>query len=310
MTLAIEVRDVHRTFGGSPPVRALRGVSFGVRPGEIVGLLGGNGAGKTTLIKILSTLLYPTSGTALIHGCDVFRESERARSNLSVVFGGERGLYGRLSATQNLVFLASLHGMRRQLRAKAMRALAEVGLADRADSKVETFSKGMRQRLHLACGLVVATPVLLLDEPTVGLDIAEAARVRDVIRGMADNGTAVLLTSHYPADIDALANRVVMLQNGVVTHDLPATHFRRQAGFVAEVVVRGVGSPPSRVYGIAEPVKADGGTWLVRLRVKEWTPDVLAGLASSLEAVTVTDVEIRPVSVETVLLSLTGGAVQ
>lgn len=303
---AIEVRSVHRAFAGNPPVQALAGVSFVVQPGEILGLLGVNGAGKTTLLKILSTLLYPSSGGASICGYDVVRQSRQARGSLSVVFGGERGLYGRLSALENLMFLASLHGIRRHLRERSLRALAEVGLAERARSRVETFSKGMRQRLHLACGLVVDAPVLLLDEPTVGLDVAEAARVREVVRTMARQGTAIVLTSHYPADIDALADRVVLLQRGIVTHDLPAAVFRRQAGFVAEVVVRGVGAPPSITSGNTGVIDVDDGSWQARLRVKEWTGDSVGQLAAMLSTVQVTDIEIQPAGVDTVLLSVTG----
>lgn len=300
----IEISGVHRWYRGSPPVHALRGVSFTVEAGEIVGLLGANGAGKTTLIKILSTLLLPTSGTVRICGADVVGRARNARRHLSVVFGGDRGLYGRLTARDNLVFFASLHGQSQALRSRADLALAEVGLAEHAGRAVETFSRGMRQRLHLASGLMLRTEVLLLDEPTIGLDVAEAMRLRATVRRIADSGTAIILTSHYPADIDALADRIVLLADGVVTHDSRAAMFRQAAGFAADIKIYGLGPPPVPASGVAECTQGDDGTWCARLRVHEWDRTALTALADLVGSTMITGIEIQPAGVETVLLSL------
>jgi ABC-2 type transport system ATP-binding protein len=296
---------ISRTFRGSPPVDALRDVSFTVDAGEILGLLGPNGAGKTTLIKILATLLLPTSGRASVCGHDVARHPMRARRQLSVVLGGDRGLYEKLTVLDNLMFFAALHGLRAGLRTRALEALERVGLADRSSSPVETCSKGMRQRLHLAAGLMVDSAVLLLDEPTIGLDIAEAQRVRDLVRSIAATGTAVVLTSHYPADIDALASRIVLLQSGTVSHDLPAAAFRRLVGHVAEVVIRGRGPVPLAASGAGCTVERADGTWRISFRVTEWQSAELSRLVSVSAGGDVVDVQVLPVGIETALTALT-----
>jgi ABC-2 type transport system ATP-binding protein len=301
---ALRADGVSRTFRGAPPVEALRDVSFTVDSGEVLGLLGANGAGKTTLIKILSTLLLPTSGRALVCGRDVVTDPGGARACLSVVLGGDRGLYERLTALDNLTFFAALHGVRRGVRARALDTLAQVGLAHRAHSRVETFSKGMRQRLHLACGMIVNTAVLLLDEPTVGLDIEEAQRIREVVKSIAASGTAVLLTSHYPVDIDALATRIVLLQSGSVTHDLPVGEFRKQTGYVAEVIVTGRGPVPAGPAVDDCAIVGDETGWRVSFKVTDWRSDDLARLTPVTSAVEVQDVQVQPVGVEAVLAAL------
>jgi ABC-2 type transport system ATP-binding protein len=306
----LEVHDVHRSFPGTPPLHALRGVSFEAHRGEVLGLLGVNGAGKTTLLRIISTLLLPTSGTARVCGHDVVHRGRDARANLGVVFGGDRGLYTRLTAMDNLVFFGGLAGIRRGLRRRAAEALEQVGLADRANSRVETFSRGMRQRVHLAAGLLHRPPLVLLDEPTVGLDAAEAHRVRDTVAALATSGVTILLTSHYPVDIEVLAHRVVVLAGGVISHDLPIAAFRQLAGFVAEVHIRGRGDPgPLTGFGTARDTsvtQATDGTWEVRLRLRSWDPAALARVSSIAAAAQVTDLTVEPVGLDTVLQTLFG----
>jgi ABC-2 type transport system ATP-binding protein len=304
----LEVDGVHRTFAGRSPVLALRGVSLSAEAGEIVGLLGVNGAGKTTLVKIVCTLLLPTSGTARVCGYDVVNRARDARAHLGVVFGGDRGLYGRLSAVDNLMFFGGLAGVRRNLRARALEALEQVGLGERAHSKVETFSRGMRQRLHLAAGLLHAPPLLLLDEPTVGLDTVEAERIRESIAALARDGVTILLTSHYPVDIDQLAQRVVVLQDGRASHDIGIEAFRRLAGFVAQVRVRGSGAAPEldRLHAVADEVEVshDEGGWTLAYRLREWDMSSLSAISTATAGLAVTDVAVVPVGLDVVLRSL------
>jgi ABC-2 type transport system ATP-binding protein len=284
---------------------ALDGVSMEVGYGEVVALLGANGAGKTTLIKILATLLLPTSGTAVVAGHDVVREPKRVRQATSVVFGGDRGLYARLTGRDNLRFFGMLNGLgRRELRAAIDRVLEQVNLVAVADRRVETYSRGMRQRLHLAVGLLPSPAVLLLDEPTVGLDPVEADRLRDTILTLRDSGVAILLTSHYLLDAEKLATRILLMSGGRIRENLTLDEFVRGTGHAATVTIRGRGTPPDvSPSRLPETVTAlctqpDEGTWVVDLRLREWGGDVFKLLDELFVAVTVDDVQVRETRLE------------
>jgi ABC-2 type transport system ATP-binding protein len=225
---AVEIRQLRRVFGGrrsSPEVVALAGIDLTVPPGEVHGLLGPNGAGKTTLCKILSTVLLPTAGTAMVDGHDVVAETGSVRKRIGIVFGGERGLYSRLTARQNLQFWGALYGLRgRRLRARVGELIARVGLGERADHRVEGFSRGMKQRLHLARGLVGDPQVLLLDEPTTGMDPVAARDFRALVDELRGEGRTVLLTTHDMAEAEAVCDRVSLIDGGtLLATERPAT---------------------------------------------------------------------------------------
>lgn len=215
---AVEVRRLRRVFKGrrkSPDVTALGGVDLVIPAGEVHGLLGPNGAGKTTLCKILSTVLLPTSGHASVGGHDVVRETAAVRRIIGIVFGGERGLYTRLTARQNLEFWAAMYGLRgRTLRQRVDAMLGQIGLTERADDRVESFSRGMKQRLHLARGLIGDPQVVLLDEPTTGMDPVAAREFRALVGELRDDGRTVLLTTHDMAEAEAVCDRVTLIDNG------------------------------------------------------------------------------------------------
>ncbi|MET8097919.1 ABC transporter ATP-binding protein [Streptomyces sp. NPDC005236] len=218
------LRREYRTRRG-PAVVALDDVSVTVERGEVHGLLGPNGAGKSTLMKILSTVLLPTSGNGRVLGHDLTTEHRLIRPLLGIVFGGERGLYPRLTARQNLRYWAALYGLTsRDGAARTDVLLDELGLAERADDRVETFSVGMRQRLHLARGIIGDPRVLLLDEPTNGLDPLAARQLRELIRRLAGEGRTVLLATHDLAEAEVLCDRVTMINHGrVVAAEAPKT---------------------------------------------------------------------------------------
>ncbi|MFJ8313964.1 MULTISPECIES: ABC transporter ATP-binding protein [unclassified Streptomyces] len=311
---ALEVRNVTRTFrtrrGG--PLRALDGVDLAVRPGELVGLLGLNGAGKTTLLKIIATLLTPTTGSVHVCGHDAVRDPRAAQRRLAVVLGGDRGLYLRLSAHDNLEFFALLTGVRgRELARRSAAALAAVGLTKAADRPVETYSKGMRQRLHLAIGMVTRPDLLLLDEPTVGLDPAEAQNIRTAVAHMRDEGTAILLTSHDLNDIDQLAERVVVLHHGRVLHDLPLPRLLERAETAAVVTLHGRGRPPAAPshrdpdgQTWVERIEPTASGWTMTLHVRTWTPDSLRELAASWPEGQISEVRVTPSSLQQVFNEL------
>ncbi len=197
--VAVDVRELERVFTPRKrePVVALDGVSLTIPTGEVHGMLGPNGAGKTTLVKILSTVLLPTSGTAQVLGHDVVEETRAVRPLIGIVFGGERGLYTRLTARQNLEYWGALYRLSSAtIRQRSAALLERVGLVDRADQRVEEFSRGMKQRLHLARGLMGDAKVLFLDEPTTGMDPIAGREFRSLIAELKDEGRTILLTTH------------------------------------------------------------------------------------------------------------------
>jgi len=225
---AIDLHRIYRTNTGSIrrrplDVEAVRGVSFAIEEGELFGLLGPNGAGKTTTIKMLITLLIPTSGIARVLGRDVVRDAQWVRRHIGYVFGGERGLYERLSGLDNLRYFAELYGVpAKEQRPRIAELLELVGLTGREKERVEGYSRGMRQRLHIARGLLHDPPVVFLDEPTIGVDPVGARELRSMIRSLADAGKTVLLTTHYMFEADELCDRIAVINKGlIVAHGTP-----------------------------------------------------------------------------------------
>jgi ABC-2 type transport system ATP-binding protein len=208
----------------SVEVEAVRGVSFAIGRGELFGLLGPNGAGKTTTIKVLTTLLLPTAGTARVLGFDVARQAREVRSRIGYVFGGDRGLYDRLSGLDNLRYFADVYRVAaRDQRRRIDELLELVDLKGRERERVETYSRGMRQRLHIARGLLHDPSVLFLDEPTIGLDPIGARELRQTIALLREAGKTILLTTHYMFEADELCQRIAVIAKGsIVATGTPA----------------------------------------------------------------------------------------
>jgi ABC-2 type transport system ATP-binding protein len=229
---AIEVQNLRRVFvtnvgrfrRQNKEVVAVDDVSFSVGDGELFGLLGPNGAGKTTTVKMLTTLLIPTGGSARIAGYDVVKDANQIRSTIGFIFGGERGLYWRLSAIDNLRYFASLYHVDREVASKRIPYLLElVGLKDRGTEKIEGYSRGMKQRLHIARALIHDPQILFLDEPTIGLDPVGARELRQVVRNLQEERKTILLTTHYMFEADALCQRIAVINKGnIVAMDTPA----------------------------------------------------------------------------------------
>jgi ABC-2 type transport system ATP-binding protein len=205
-------------------VIAVDGISFNINSGELFGLLGPNGAGKTTTVKMLTTLLIPTSGTAHILGMDIVKDAEKIRSHIGFIFGGERGLYWRLSGIDNLRYFSSLYYVDPQVASKRIAYLMElVGLEDRGREKVEGYSRGMKQRLHIARALLHDPEILFLDEPTIGLDPVGAREIRQMILNLQSEKKTVLLTTHYMFEADALCQRIAVINHGkIIALDTPS----------------------------------------------------------------------------------------
>lgn len=204
-------------------VNALNGISFEVEKGEIFGLLGPNGAGKTTTIKILTTLLAPTSGESKVLGYNTFGGEKRIRKNINFIFGGELGVYRRLSGRDNLIYFANLYKIDRDIADKRIIELLKlVKLDDKADLKVETYSKGMIQRLQIARGLINDPEIIFLDEPTIGLDPIGARGLREIIKELSRRGKTIMLTTHYMYEADELCDRIAIIDKGrIIALDTP-----------------------------------------------------------------------------------------
>ena len=202
---------------------AVEDVSFEIQEGELFGLLGPNGAGKTTTTKMLTTLLIPTGGYATVSGFDIVKQADQVRKRIGFIFGGERGLYWRLSGIDNLRYFASLYGIEPDHSKKRIAYLMElVGLTGRGDEKVGGYSRGMKQRLHVARTLLHNPDILFLDEPTLGLDPVGARDFRQVILDLQSENKTILLTTHYMFEADALCDRIAVINRGrIIALDTP-----------------------------------------------------------------------------------------
>ncbi|WP_059172106.1 ABC transporter ATP-binding protein [Bacillus sp. FJAT-27445] len=230
-TPIISVKNVKRTYvteqgffkKKTKTVEALKGISFEVKKGEVFGLLGPNGAGKTTMIKILTTMLIATEGQATILGLDAETEYHKLRPQINFILGGERNLYWRLSASDNLTYFADLYKIPRSNQKEQIPKLLQlVGLEDAANQRVETFSKGMKQRLQIARGLINDPKILFLDEPSIGLDPVSARNLRQIIRQLNEKGTTIVLTTHYMHEADELCDRIAFINRGeLIAIDTP-----------------------------------------------------------------------------------------
>ena len=237
----IETHDLRRTFktrGGA--VEAVRGVDLSIRAGEIFGFLGPNGAGKTTTLRMLATLLPPTAGQAIVAGADLAREPQTVRRRIGYVPQGgstDPAMTGR----GELVLQGRLYGMDRSTaRRRAAEVLAALDLEAAADRPTGTYSGGMRRRLDIGLGIIHRPAVLFLDEPTTGLDPQARARMWDEIRILRDAGTTVFLTTHYLEEADALADRLAIIDHGLIVAEGTADELKRQvAGDVVTIGIDG-----------------------------------------------------------------------
>jgi ABC-2 type transport system ATP-binding protein len=216
--LAIDVRGIRRVYNVKPkPVVALDGVDLEVEPGEFFGLLGPNGAGKTTLIKILTTLLLPSEGTARIFGFDVARQTRQIRRIMNMVAGGEQSGYGILTVREQLWMFSQFYGLPTRDGWNRVDELIEaVGMVDQREQRVATLSTGQRQRMNFARGLLNDPWIFFLDEPTLGLDVSAARSIRELVVAWkaAVPGRTVLLTTHYMQEADELCDRIAIVDHG------------------------------------------------------------------------------------------------
>ena len=256
---AIEARQLRKTYTTTRGVfrrervdrTALHGVDLAIQQGELFGLLGPNGAGKTTMVKIFTTLLLPSSGTAMVLGLDAVKDEWALRRRIGFVFGGERGLYWRLSGLDNLRYFADLYRIPPEVSRRRIPELLErLGLAGRERDRVEHYSRGMKQRLHLARGLLNDPEVLFLDEPTIGLDPVGARELRIIVRELADTGTTIFLTTHYMFEADAICDRIGVIKDGAIVAEGTPSSIKTVVQDQGVVEFEVVGMPVERLAGV------------------------------------------------------------
>jgi ABC-2 type transport system ATP-binding protein len=322
----VEVNQLSKTFEtkegkflrrSSKRVVAVDGISFNVPKGEIFGLLGPNGAGKTTTIKMLCTLVSPTSGDAYINGFSVAKNEQKVRENLGVMLTGERTLYWKLTGQENLEYFAALYHLDQSYTKKRIKdLLALVGLDEREGTLVENYSTGMRIRLSFVKALLNDAPVLLFDEPTASLDPQSSRLIRDLIMKLKRQGHAIILTTHNMEEADLLSDRVAIIDHGkIATLASPAELKQKvKSSDIIEINARNLSEQIadglqaySEVSKVALSSSDQGDAELLRVHVekgKEILPRILEFLVR--KQVTITKVTFIEPTLEDVFISQTG----
>lgn len=226
----LEVKHVSKYYDGKDgkPFYALKDINFVVGENEVVSILGHNGAGKTTLVKCLASLLYPSEGSIVYNGNDIYRNIRHYRTQVSYSLGGERGLYNRLTGRENVSYLLALRGIFEKDMGKKIESCFEMfELQDFIDKRVENYSRGMKQKVHIMNALLADTHVILLDEPTSGMDPISAKKTRDIIKSIAkEQKKAILITSHMMNEVEDLSDRMIIFSHGEKKFDGSIEYFK------------------------------------------------------------------------------------
>jgi ABC-2 type transport system ATP-binding protein len=319
---AIIARDIVKTFrkkgrrkyGIGPKItpdkliHAVNGVDLTVRRGELFGLLGPNGAGKTTLVKCLSTLLLPNRGTAIINGHDIVDDPIAARECLGITTGGERTLYWKLSGRDNLRYFAALYGLSSEEADMRINYLMKImGLEDRQDERIEKYSTGMRQKVSISRALIHDPPVLLLDEPTLGLDPSFSRFIRSFIKKDLNQkqGKTIVLTTHYMDEADQLCDRIAIMNEGkIVVVDTPEA-LKKKIPHDEVLEVKCLGH--ADFSGIGQRVYADSADGVTIYRIHaENVEDIMTEVIQAAQSARILSMNVTKPTLEDVFIHLTG----
>ena len=308
---AVVVAGIKKSFG---EVAALRNVSFEMNRGEVLGLLGPNGAGKTTTVNILSTLITPDSGRALIAGHDVVSDPAGVRRSLMLT-GQHVALDDLLTGRENLLMFGRLQGLKKKVaKERAHELLEQFDLVDASDRAVSTYSGGMKRRIDIACGLVVQPEVVFLDEPTTGLDPRSRQAIWGLVTDFKEAGIATLLTTQYLEEADLLSDRIIVIDKGTVIAEGTADQLKeRTGGTYCEIVLRQPSALPAMAAALGTMLPATIRATLSESadRISMPAPDGPATLIEALRRISeagieLLDIALRRPSLDEVFLALTG----
>ncbi|GAA1580141.1 daunorubicin resistance protein DrrA family ABC transporter ATP-binding protein [Kribbella sancticallisti] len=263
---AIDLAGLTKTYGrGANSRPAVRPTTLSVPWGEVIGLLGPNGAGKTTIIKMICGLVTPTAGTIRLGGFDVAKQRSDAVRLIGAVLEGSRNVYWPLSAWENLLYFGRLKGLRSaEIRARAEQLLRDLDLWQRRHEPVGSYSRGMQQKVAVSAALITDPPILLLDEPTIGLDVESARTFKNWIAHLAqDEHKTIVLTTHQLPVAQELANRIAVIRNGEIIADLPTAELlARHAEDRYELELRLPGDKPDSLHDVLDRIRTSNATLL------------------------------------------------
>ncbi|RCX16295.1 ABC-2 type transport system ATP-binding protein [Anaerobacterium chartisolvens] len=307
----IEVKDVSKRFGS---LIAVNGVSFEVKSGEVFGLLGPNGAGKSTLISMVTTLVRPDSGRITIDGNDVMQKSKEARKAIGLV-PQEIALYPTLSARDNLVFWGRMYGLGGKLLDERVDMALEIaGLKDRQNDRIETYSGGMKRRINIAAALLHKPKILVMDEPTVGIDPQSRNHILESVLNLNKEGMTIIYTSHYMEEVEYLCSRIAIMDHGKIIASGSKEELRKLVGEF-DVINVDIANPPSGLEELVQPLKGITKVILDGSKLSVYGKEsgaMLAPLISILDESNckIHNIGIQESNLESVFLHLTGRALR
>lgn len=313
MSLIVEVNNLKKQYTPNHPP-AVDGVSFHIRAGEIFSLLGPNGAGKTTTISMLAGLVKPTGGTAIIGGHNIATEPIAAKQAIGII-PQEIALYPTLSARQNLRFWGEMYGLSgKRLNNRVDEVLAQIGLTDRADDKIQTYSGGMKRRVNIGAGLLHKPRILFMDEPTVGIDPQSRRAILDMTKALNAEGMAVLYTTHYMEEAQELSQRIGIMDGGKLIALGTLDKLTKMVGQADTVIleinegIEGIAQTLITLPGVRQAARQQAQITLLVDDANKQLPDIIISVTAT--GARIASIEVQEPNLEAVFLHLTGKALR
>ncbi|MCD4772286.1 MAG: ABC transporter ATP-binding protein [Bacteroidales bacterium] len=302
----IEIKNLHKSYG---KIQAIKGIDITINEGEFYGLLGPNGAGKTTTINILSTILKPDKGDVFINGIDLKTESKKCKNFIGIV-PQEIALYDDLSAYDNLVFWGKLYKINCSLLSKRINELLDLmGLEQRKNHKIKTFSGGMKRRINIACALLHSPKILLMDEPTVGVDPQSRNFIFEALQKLHQQGTTIIYTTHYMEEVEKLCDKISIIDYGKIIAQGSINELKKLSKISESIIIHSDSELKNKTEIISNSIenKFDVSDDFIKFYCKNINSD-LSKIINKLNAIgiNITNIELKKTNLETLFLELTG----